>query len=38
VSYRADPKELGVPLGPVRMLRHVYTSGAYSMLVARVKK
>ena len=38
VSYRADPKELGVPLGPVRTIRHVYTSGAYSMLVARVKK
>ena len=31
VSYRADPKELGVPLGPVRTIRHVYTSGAYSI-------
>jgi hypothetical protein len=38
VSYRANPKALGVPLGPVRTIRHVYTNGAYSILVARVKK
>jgi hypothetical protein len=38
ISYRADPKALGVPLGPVRTIRHVYTNGAYSILVARVKK
>ena len=38
VSYRADPKVLGVPLGPVRTIRHVYTNGAYSILVARVKR
>jgi len=38
VSYRADPNALGVPLGPVRTIRHVYTNGADSILVARVKK
>jgi hypothetical protein len=38
VSYRADPKALGVHLGPVRTISHVYTNGAYSILVAKVKK
>ena len=38
VSYRANPKTLGVRLGPLRTIRHVYASGAYSIVVARVER
>ena len=38
VSYRSDPKALGVPLGPVRTIRHVYENGASAILLARVKR
>lgn len=38
VSYRADPKALGVPLASRHTIRHVYTNGAYSIVLAKVKK
>lgn len=38
ISYRADPKALGVPLAAVHTIRHVYTNGSYSIVLAKVKK
>lgn len=37
ISYRADPKALGVPLASLHTIRHVYTNGAYSIVLAKVK-
>ena len=38
ISYRADPKDLGVPLASSHTIRHVYTNGAYSIVLAKVEK
>ena len=38
ISYRADPKTLGVKLGPLHTIRHVYTNGSYSIVAAEVKR
>jgi hypothetical protein len=38
ISYRADPKALGVPLESFHTIRHVYTNGSYSIVLAKVKK
>jgi len=38
VSYRADPRTLGVPLASRHTIRHVYTNGAFSIVLAKVKK
>jgi hypothetical protein len=37
ISYRADPKELGVPLASQHTIRHVYTNGSYSIVLSKVK-
>jgi hypothetical protein len=36
ISYRADPRALGVRFSSLRTIRHVYASGAYSMVVGKV--
>ena len=38
VSYRADPKALGVRYSELHTIRHVYASGAYSMVVGRIAR
>ena len=38
ISYRADPKALGVRLGPLHTIQHVYASGSYSIVAAQVMK
>ena len=38
ISYRADPLALGVPLESLHTIRHVYTNGDYSIVLAKVKK
>jgi hypothetical protein len=38
ISYRADPHALGVRLASVHTIRHVYVSGANSMLLAKVAR
>src|SRR5438132_2630873 len=38
ISYRADPKALGVGLTSVRTIRHVYANGSYSMVVGKVRR
>jgi hypothetical protein len=38
ISYRANPKALGVPLDSLHTIRHVYTNGSYSIVLARVRK
>jgi hypothetical protein len=37
ISYRADPRTLGVPLESLHTIRRVYTNGSYSIVLARVK-
>jgi hypothetical protein len=36
IWYRADPKKLGVKLGPTHVIRHVYANGSYSIDAAQV--
>lgn len=38
IWYRANPKKLGVRLGPTHVIRHVYANGAYSIDAAQVLK
>jgi hypothetical protein len=38
ISYRADPRTLGVPLALRHTIPHVYANGAYSIVLAKVKK
>jgi hypothetical protein len=38
VSYRADPRTLGVRFSSLRTIRHVYANGSYSMLVGKVRR
>ena len=38
ISYRTDPHALGVRFSSVRTIRHVYVSGSYSMLLAKVAR
>jgi hypothetical protein len=38
VSYRTDPKVLGVRFSSVRTIRHVYTNGSYSIVVGKVAR
>jgi hypothetical protein len=36
ISYRADPKALGVRFSELHTIRHVYVNGSYSMVVGKV--
>ena len=36
IWYRANPKKLGVRLGPTHVIRHVYANGSYSIDAAKV--
>jgi hypothetical protein len=36
ISYRADPRALGVRFSSLHTIRHVYANGSYSMVVAKV--
>lgn len=38
IWYRADPRKLGVRLGRVHTIRHVYANGSFSIDAARVLK
>jgi hypothetical protein len=38
ISYRANPKTLGIRLAALHTIRHVYTDGSYSIVLAKVKK
>ena len=38
ISFRGDPKTLGVRYSKVRTIRHVYTNGAYSIVLAKVAR
>ena len=38
IWYRANPKKLGVKLGPTHVIRHVYANGKYSIDAAQVLK
>jgi hypothetical protein len=38
ISYRADPKALGVRYSSLRTIRHVYANGSYSMVVGKVAR
>jgi len=38
VSYRADPKALGVRFVSLRTIRHVYANGSYSIVVGKVAR
>ncbi len=38
ISYRADPKALGVRYSSLRTIRHVYANGSYSMIVGKVAR
>jgi hypothetical protein len=38
ISYRADPHTLGVRYAKLRTIRHVYTSGANSLVVGQVAR
>jgi hypothetical protein len=38
ISYRADPKALGVGFSERHTIRHVYANGSYSMVVGKVRR
>lgn len=38
ISYRADPKALGVHYSSLHTIRHVYANGSYSMVVGKVAR
>jgi hypothetical protein len=38
ISYRADPRALGVRYSSLRTIRHVYSNGAYSIVVGKVAR
>jgi hypothetical protein len=38
ISYRADPKALGVRFSEQHTIRHVYANGSYSMIVGKVRR
>jgi hypothetical protein len=38
ISYRGDPKTLGVRYSKLHTIRHVYASGAYSIVLGKVAK
>jgi len=38
ISYRADPKALGVRFASLRTIRHVYANGSYSIVVGKVTR
>jgi hypothetical protein len=38
ISYRGNPKALGVRYSKLRTIRHVYTNGAYSIVVGKVAR
>ena len=38
ISYRADPKALGVRFSELHTIRHVYANGSYSIVVGRVAR
>ncbi len=38
ISYRADPKALGVRYSSLHTIRHVYANGAYSIVVGKVAR
>lgn len=38
ISYRADPRALGVRFSSQHTIRHVYANGFYSIVVAKVKR
>jgi hypothetical protein len=38
ISYRADPKVLGVQFSSLRTIRHVYANGSYSIVVGKVQR